>query len=1456
MAPIAADVAPPSISHSWIEDASTTTTTSYGAIDANWTVPPNASNDSQTVYFFPGFEDNSDVVSILQPVLGWNADFSNAWGIASWNCCINGVTQESSPVQVNPGDTITGIVSSTCAPGTLSCPTWNITTKDTTTGKSAQLLNSPIDGQTFNWAFGGALEVYNVSKCGDYPWTGILNFSTIQLFDNSLNQISNPGWSPYIYTGLTPQCNYAVEVGPSQVTLDWSTPSNPTITSSLVITPGGPYYVNQTLQAQFTITNEGTDPATFQTLTAGGRLNGGCPAPIGCPDFTHTPTITLGAGQTFQYSGDLQVTEAGSYHFFTAYENPDGSWNTAIPTAPGVTNTVDLTVSAPTYTLTAIDSGQGTIASNDGQINCNYNFGPCSATYVSGTVVTLNETPATGWSFSGWGGACGGTGSCNVAMNGSQYVSATFIQNSVSYTLTVGESGQGTVTSNVGGINCVNSTGTCTAVLNSGSSVTLSANPATNWTFSGWTGASCSGTGPCTVVMNSNQSITANFSQIATSYTLTVVDSGQGNITSADTLINCTDNEGPCSHSYPSGSIVNLSATPAGGWTFSNWSGFCSGAGSCAVAMTANRTVTATFAPSNGGFTISGQVTYNGLGLAGVTVSLTGSATESTTTVASGNYSFTGLAAGGYNLSASLTGYTFDPGGWGISLYQNLTANFTAAKANYILSVSETGQGTVASLDGGISCTSGAGQCSASYAYGTNVTLNANPASGWQFYSWSGPCYGTGSCSITMNSSQVVTATFSQSSGPLVALPAFTPGIISTVAGNGVASFGGDGGPPTAAELHTPMGVAVDPRGIIYFADFDNLRVRAINTSSSPITVAGVTIEPGTIATVAGNGQTTFSGDGGPPTSAGLWAPSAVLLDSAGNLYISDTDLNRVRLVNMQSSVLQVFGVTVQPGTIQTIAGNGIEGYSGDGGPATSAELANPQGIAMDSNGNLYIADWANTRIRKVSATTGIISTVAGAGGSGSDGDGQLATNAHMTFPVAIALDAQGNIYFSETNILRVRVVYESGTVPGLSNPQIGYLYTIAGAGTGCVEQTDPAGDGCPSVDAGGIIGEGLAFDPGGSLYISDYENYRVRRIDHATGVITSVAGNGQGAYSGDGGSATNAELSFNSYWYGNILTSDSNGNIYFGDGSNDRVRLVSTVAAPVTFPPTNLGQTSAPQQVALQNDGNAALYITNFAVAGGNAGDFAQSNTCPVSPSPLAAGASCTINLTFTPTQAGSRSSSLVITDNAPTVTQSIILNGSTPVAPTTTTTGSMSVTPNSATLSGTVNPNGLDTQVWFRYGTDPALSNNVLTTPQQDQGAGTGPVTFNISVGNLTAGTPYYFQANASNSAGSSAGSILGFQTFPGTYNISGQITLNATGLSGVAVALTGDLTTSTTTDASGNYSFSGLAAGGNYTVTPSLKGYIFTPPNSSFSNLSANQTANFTAVKKKRKGQVISE
>jgi hypothetical protein len=214
--------APPTI-NGWIESANTTTTTSYGALTASWIVPSGpTSNDGQTIYFFPGMEDIHEVVSIIQPVLGWNADFSAAWSIASWNCCPNGITVESAPVRVSSGHEIKGTIRDTCSPGTLSCSTWEVTSEDVSTGHGTRLNNTPSEGQTFNWAFAAALEVYNVVQCSDYPSNGSLAFSDIALYDYNFVRISNPGWSqPTWSSGLTPQCGYGGSVAAKQVTLDY-----------------------------------------------------------------------------------------------------------------------------------------------------------------------------------------------------------------------------------------------------------------------------------------------------------------------------------------------------------------------------------------------------------------------------------------------------------------------------------------------------------------------------------------------------------------------------------------------------------------------------------------------------------------------------------------------------------------------------------------------------------------------------------------------------------------------------------------------------------------------------------------------------------------------------------------------------------------------------------------------------------------------------------------------------------------------------------------------------------------------------------------------------------------------------------------------------------------------------------------------------------------------------------
>ncbi|MGA9416974.1 MAG: hypothetical protein WCF61_05000 [Terriglobales bacterium] len=214
---------PLTITHSWIEDGATTTTTSYGKLTATWVVPSAPTTyDGQTVYLFPGLVDYNTDETIIQPVLGWNSFFGEVWSIASWNCCPSGTTLYSTPVQVNTGDTIHGTIKSTCAAGTESCPLWKITSQDKTIHKSTTLNKAPSEGQTFNWAQSGALEVYEIVQCSDYPPEDATTFSKVAIYDYNFDKISNPGWSiTDYYQGLNPQCNYGGQVTATSVTLDY-----------------------------------------------------------------------------------------------------------------------------------------------------------------------------------------------------------------------------------------------------------------------------------------------------------------------------------------------------------------------------------------------------------------------------------------------------------------------------------------------------------------------------------------------------------------------------------------------------------------------------------------------------------------------------------------------------------------------------------------------------------------------------------------------------------------------------------------------------------------------------------------------------------------------------------------------------------------------------------------------------------------------------------------------------------------------------------------------------------------------------------------------------------------------------------------------------------------------------------------------------------------------------------
>ena len=274
------------------------------------------------------------------------------------------------------------------------------------------------------------------------------------------------------------------------------------------------------------------------------------------------------------------------------------------------------------------------------------------------------------------------------------------------------------------------------------------------------------------------------------------------------------------------------------------------------------------------------------------------------------------------------------------------------------------------------------------------------------------------------------------------------------------------------------------------------------------------------IKTVAGNGIPGYSGDGGSAINAGLFYPQGVAVDASGNIFISDYYNNRIRKVSTS-------------GIITTVAGTGTGGYSGDGGLATSANLLLPQGVAVDGSGNIYIADYYNNRIRKVS-TSGIITTVAGSGTGGYGGDGGTATSANLNLPQGVAVDASGNIYIADNGNNRVRKVSPSGIIS-----------TIAGNGTGGF-----SGDGSAATSAKLNSPAGVAVDGSGNIYIADYNNNRIRKVN-SSGIISTIAGNGTGGFSGDGGASVNAQL-FNP----RSVALDGMANVYIADYNNSRIRL------------------------------------------------------------------------------------------------------------------------------------------------------------------------------------------------------------------------------------------------------------------------------------------------------------
>jgi trimeric autotransporter adhesin len=455
-------------------------------------------------------------------------------------------------------------------------------------------------------------------------------------------------------------------------------------------------------------------------------------------------------------------------------------------------------------------------------------------------------------------------------------------------------------------------------------------------------------------------------------------------------------------------------------------------------------------------------------------------------------------------------------------------------------------------------------------------------------------------------------------------------GDIYTIAGNGVAGFSGDGGPATKAALNGPVNLTTDPFGNVVITDRDNNRIRVVADSTG--TFYGQSMTAGDIYTIAGNGQAGGGGDGGPATSAQLNNSNGVTFDPNGNLAIADGYNNEVRLVAEHTGTF--YGQSMTAGDIYTIAGNGCYCFSGDGVPATSTGVGNPQWVTYDAAGNMLIADWGNSRIRVVAANTGVyygqsmtagdIYTIAGDGQSGTTGNGGLATRAELSNPNSVTVDGAGNVVigFVSQHSPAFRIVAEHtgrfygqhmtagdiynlagnnglgcctgvpathGQLPlvaGVGADQAGdiaasvanrvwlvpastgvhygqqmtggHLYPVAGSGL-----AGDSGNGSPAAQARLHSPQGLTMDAAGNLVIADTGNNQVRVVAASTGTfygqamtagdIYTLAGDGEAGYLGDGGPATGTSLSGPAG-----VSVDAAGNLVIADTGNNRIRVVA----------------------------------------------------------------------------------------------------------------------------------------------------------------------------------------------------------------------------------------------------------------------------------------------------------
>ncbi len=470
-------------------------------------------------------------------------------------------------------------------------------------------------------------------------------------------------------------------------------------------------------------------------------------------------------------------------------------------------------------------------------------------------------------------------------------------------------------------------------------------------------------------------------------------------------------------------------------------------------------------------------------------------------------------------------------------------------------------------------------------------------------------------------------------------LSVLTPGLMTTVAGDAQWIYSGDNHPATQSAIFLPQGEVADPAGNLYIADTNNNRVRRVDAIT------------GLMTTVLGGNNAGYSGDNGPGTSALVNAPYSLAIDGAGNLFIGDSGNYVVRMLSTLT------------GTVTTIAGTGgAGGTPGDNGPASLAHLSGVGGLAVDSLHRLVIADTGNNTIRRIDLQTGIITRLAGQYVAAFSGDNGPALSATFNAPEGINFGPDGSLYVGDVNNARVRKIDPNGIVT-----------TVAGGGS------DLQSSGIPAGNAQLALPAGVALDAAGNLYIADAGSNRIRKVAATTGFISTVAGNGAQQFAGDGGNADKAQI------YGpSSVFYDGQGNLYFGDFFNNRIRKVNGSLAAFRYAAIRVNRTSAPQMEQMEDDGNAALALSAPVLS--NTSLDPATTTC-VLPGSLATGASCMLGVAFSPTVLGNPAvGSVTLPSDAGNSPSLIGVSGQ-----------SLSVDPTATTLSSNVNPSGFNLPVTF---------------------------------------------------------------------------------------------------------------------------------------------------------------